>query len=101
MPEFRDSIDVDLSATTFTNTLPIRRLDLKEGESSEIAVVYVNVQSHRLDASVQRYTCLDRNPDGGLYRYEDEGVFEGFTADLPVDAGGIVLDYPVIFRRMS
>jgi uncharacterized protein len=92
---------VDLSATTFTNTLPIRRLDVKEGESSEIAVVYVNVQSHRLDASVQRYTCLERNPDGGLYRYEDEGVFEGFTADLPVDAGGLVLDYPGILRRIS
>src|SRR5262245_22107267 len=27
------AIDVDLSATPFTNTLPIRRLDLAEGES--------------------------------------------------------------------
>ena len=92
---------MDLSATTFTNTLPIRRLDLKEGESSEIAIVYVNVPSHRRDASVQRYTCPERNPDGGLYRYEDEGEFEGFTADLPVDAGGLVLDYPGILRRIS
>jgi uncharacterized protein len=101
LAELRGCIDVDLSATPFTNTLPIRRLDLKEGESSEIAVVYVSVPSLRRDASVQRYTCLERNPDGGLYRYEDEGVFEGFTADLPVDAGGLVLDYPGIFRRMS
>jgi hypothetical protein len=101
LPELRGCIDVDLSATPFTNTLPIRRLDLREGESSEIAVVYVNVPAMRLDVSSQRYTCLERTPGGGLYRYEDEGVFRGFTADLPVDENGLVLDYPGIFRRMS
>jgi hypothetical protein len=37
LPELRGCIDVDLSVTPFTNTLPIRRLDLREGESSEIA----------------------------------------------------------------
>jgi hypothetical protein len=101
LPELQGCIDVDLSVTPFTNTLPIRRLDLREGESSEIAVVYVNVPAMRLDVSSQRYTCLERTPGGGLYRYEDEGVFRGFTADLPVDENGLVLDYPGIFRRMS
>ena len=55
----------------------------------------------RLDVSRQRYTCLERDADGGLYRYEDRGTFRGFTADLPVDADGLVLDYPGIFRRLS
>jgi hypothetical protein len=32
--------------------------------------------------------------------YEDEGQFEGFVADLPVDADGLVLDYPGIFKRV-
>src|SRR5262245_33100529 len=32
-PDLDRAIDVDLSATPFTNTLPIRRLDLAEGES--------------------------------------------------------------------
>jgi hypothetical protein len=101
LPEIRGCIDVDLSVTPFTNTLPIRRLDLREGESSEIAVVYVNVPIMDLGTSRQRYTCLERSPGGGLYRYEDEGLFRGFTADLPVDGDGLVLDYPGIFRRMS
>jgi hypothetical protein len=92
---------VDLSATPFTNTLPIRRLSLREGESSEIGVVYVDVPVMRLDVSRQRYTCLERDADGGLYRYEDRGSFRGFAADLPVDADGLVLDYPGIFRRLS
>jgi uncharacterized protein len=101
IPELRGCTDVDLSATPFTNTLPIRRLDLGREGSSGIAVVYVDVPNLRLDASRQRYTCLERSAGGGLYRYEDEGSFRGFTADLPVDADGLVLDYPGIFRRMS
>ncbi len=96
LPELRGPIDVDLSATPFTNTLPIRRLGLGEGESSEISVVYVSVPSLRLETSRQRYTRLER----GLYRYEDEGKFRGFTADLPVDESGLVRDYPGVFRRM-
>jgi uncharacterized protein len=101
IPELKGCADVDLSATPFTNTLPIRRLDLKEVESSEIVAVYVDVPNMRLDTSRQRYTCLERNAEGGLYSYEDEGLFRGFTADLPVDADGLVLDYPGIFRRIS
>jgi hypothetical protein len=30
-----------------------------------------------------------------------QGHVPGFTADLPVDADGLVLDYPGIFRRIS
>jgi hypothetical protein len=101
LPELRGCIDVDLSATPFTNTLPIRRLGLAEGESSEIAVVYVNVPTMELGHSGQRYTRLERGAGGGLYRYEDEGLFRGFTADLLVDGDGLVLDYPGIFRRIS
>jgi hypothetical protein len=100
IPKLKGCTDVDLSVTPFTNTLPIRRLDLREGNSSEIVAVYVDVPDMRLDTSKQRYTCLERNAGGGLYRYEDEGLFRGFTADLPVDADGLVLDYPGIFRRL-
>src|SRR5829696_7350572 len=41
VPELDGCIDVDISATPFTNTLPIRRLGLKAGESEELAVTYV------------------------------------------------------------
>jgi uncharacterized protein len=99
--ELKGCLDVDLSGTPFTNTLPIRRLDLIEEESSEIVAVYVDVADMQLDTSRQRYTCLKRNAAGGLYRYEDAGVFRGFMADLPVDTNGLVLDYPGIFRRIS
>lgn len=91
-------IDVDITATPFTNTYPIRRLQLAQGVSAEISVVYVWVPSLEVTVERQRYTCLE--PDA-LYRFEslagDETVFQ---ADLPVDSDGIVVDYPDLFRRV-
>ena len=43
LPELQGCADVDISVTPFTNTLPIRRLQLAEGESAEIRVAYVHV----------------------------------------------------------
>lgn len=35
-------VDVDIAATPFTNTLPIRRLGFKNGQSEDIKVAYVH-----------------------------------------------------------
>ncbi len=45
------------------------------------------------------YTCREADADGGCYLYE--GPFRAFRAELPVDADGLVLDYPEIFRRIA
>ena len=100
VPVLDDCSDVDISVTPFTNTLPIRRLGLGPGESADLEVAYVDVPGMRVEPTRQRYTCLERGEYGGLYRYEDEGLFHGFTADLSVDADGLVLDYPGLFRRI-
>jgi uncharacterized protein len=87
-------VDVDISATPFTNTLPIRRLGLQPGEAREVAVAYVAVPALTPEPVRQRYTCLG----AGRYRYE--GLFQGYMGELPVDADGLVLDYPGAFRRV-
>ena len=92
-------IDVDLIFTPFTNTLPIRRLNLKPGEAREIAVVYVGLPGLKVSRFRQRYTCLSSGADGGIYRYES--VESGFTAELKVDGDGLVMDYPSIFVMHS
>jgi len=97
VPELDGCIDVDISATPFTNTLPIHRLGLKVGESEELAVTYVRVPELLVGAERQRYGCLEARTDGGLYRFE--ALPSGFTAELPVDAEGLVLDYSGLFRR--
>ncbi len=91
-------IDVDISATPFTNTLPIRRLGLSAGQSAELLVAYVAVPELVLKPVRQRYTCIELNEQGGLYKYE--GLASGFSAELQVDADGLVLDYPGIWRRV-
>lgn len=93
------AIDIDLSASPFTNTFPIRRLGLKKGGSAEIKVVYVAVPSLALSAVTQRYTNLGPGTDGKP-RWRYEGFPAGFSADITVDADGLVTDYPGLFRRL-
>ncbi len=97
----RGCLDVDIGITPATNALPIKRLDLRNGDSADIAVAYVPLPSQIAgdflpERAEQRYTCLLQ---GRRYRYE--GLFRSFSADLEVDEFGLVLDYPETFRRVS
>jgi hypothetical protein len=98
VPELKGCIDVDISVTPFTNTLPIRRLGLAPMESAELTVAYFEGTELQAWPEPQRYTCLEKSDGGGLYRYLS--LDGGFTADLPVDADGLVLDYPGLFKRV-
>ena len=98
VPLLDGCVDVDITATPLTNTLPIRRLALKRGESADIKVTYVTIPELRLAPDEQRYTCLETDAAGGSYRFEQRGT--GFTAVIRVDAEGLVEDYPGLFRRV-
>jgi hypothetical protein len=95
-PDLQGCIDVDIQATPLTNTLPIRRLDLETGESIDIRLCYITVPDLIASPANQRYTALEA---GSLYRFES--LESGFTADLPVDEDGFVLDYPGLFKRLG
>src|SRR5438132_7873131 len=43
LPALDGCIDIDITVTPFTNTLPIRRLSLTPGTSTEITVVYIEL----------------------------------------------------------
>lgn len=92
---------VDISATPFTNTLAIRQLGLKPGQSAAAVVAFILVPQMEVQPSRQRYTCLEINRQGAIYRYEDEGLFKGFVADLRVDPSGLVIEYPNLFKRVE
>lgn len=91
-------VDVDIMLTPLTNTLPIRRLALAPGESREINVVYVAAPELDVRPFAQRYTRLDDADGRQCYRYES--LVSGFTAVLPVDDDGFVIEYPAIWRRI-
>jgi len=46
----------------------------------------------------QRYTCLELNAHGGLYKYES--MESDFEAELPIDSDGLVIDYPGLFKSI-
>lgn len=92
LPALAGCIDVDFTASPFTNTLPIRRLGLQVGQSAQLRVVYILVPALDVRPATQTYTRLDATH----YRYES-GTFR---ADLPVDEDGLVLDYPGFWRRI-
>ena len=97
LPEFDGCIDIDLAGTPFTNTLPIRRLNLTRASGTvKLKMLYVPFDSFEPTVDGQHYTCIE---DGKLYRYQAED--RSFTADLPVDEDGLVIDYPTLFQRLS
>lgn len=101
IPSLSGCLDVDISSTPFTNTLPIRRLTLKPGLPITLSMVYIEVPLMQVTATEQRYTCLEITPGGGRYRYESlENGISVFTAELPVDGDGLVVDYPGLFKRV-
>jgi hypothetical protein len=95
LPSLNGAIDVDITATPFTNTLPIRRLGLEAGQSAEIVVAYIDVPSLTVTADPQRYTCLEPMR---RYRFESQGG--DFVREIEVDEHGLVVLYPGLFRRV-
>ena len=93
-PELDGAVDVDLPMTPFTNTLPIRRLDLRTGESADLHVVYIVMPAGRVTVDPQRYVCLEP-----LRRYRYESLDSDFVREIEVDADGLVTTYPDFFRR--
>jgi uncharacterized protein len=95
LPKLAGATDIDLSATPFTNTLPIRRLKLKAGQSAEIVTVYILAPALTMTTDPQRYTCLEP-----FKRYRYESIDSDFTREIEVDRRGMVVRYPGLFRRL-
>jgi hypothetical protein len=85
---------LDLSATLFTNTLPIRRFGLGSGQSrrSGSSTSAFPISRSRSTAGATR-----ASKPGRRYRYES--VDSDFTRGIEVDDDGLVVTYPGLFRR--
>jgi hypothetical protein len=96
LPRLKGAIDVDISATPFTNTLPIRRLNLQTSQSASFVAVYIQLPELRLDVDPQRYTCLETNK---LYRFES--LDGDFVRNIETADNGLVVTYPGLFQRIK
>ena len=95
VPEFDGCIDVDISVTPFTNSLPVNRLKLNISEHRQIKVLYINLPKEELHVMEQRYTRLSQ------FDYLYQNVQSNFEAKISIDNNGLVINYPGIFERMS
>jgi uncharacterized protein len=93
--EFNGCLDVDIPVTPFTNTLPINRLQLKENETKEVSVIYLDM----LAFDVRTVKQLYRKVSAHAYQYEN--IPKDFEAEIKVDDKGLVIDYPQLFQRSA
>ncbi len=94
LPAVRGCLDVDLSVTPATNTLPIRRLTLAEGAAAPVTTAWVRFPALAIEPLPQRYTRL--GPD--RYRYESD---TGFVTEIETDDLGLVTRYGGGWERMA
>ncbi|MBB6174647.1 hypothetical protein HNR23_004707 [Nocardiopsis mwathae] len=97
-PELEGCVDVDVASTPLTNTLPIRRLGLRPGESRDIAVAWIDIPDLRVRRVTQRYTRHQSAEGRGryVYRAPDHGSYE-----LTVDRDGLIVDYEGFAARVT
>ena len=93
--ELRGCFDIDLGVTPATNTLPIRRLELREGESAGLTAAWLRFPGLELGRLDQSYTRLAENK----YRYESRGG--AYRTALEVDKYGFVISYGDLWRRLE
>jgi hypothetical protein len=92
---FKGCIEIDIMLSPFTNTLPLKRLKLKPGESQRISVLYFDVLKFEVRRVEQIYTRLTED------QYKYENTENDFSALIKFDAFGLVISYPGLFEMTS
>jgi hypothetical protein len=88
-------IDIDLSFSPFTNSLPVHRINFSTAETREFSMLWVPTETLNPIPDGQRYTCIK---PGRCFRYE--ATDGSFKAEIEFDEFGLVQDYPGLFRRI-
>lgn len=90
--------DIDISVTPFTNTIPIRRMNLEKGESHKINVIYIDAINFMIRPVIQCYTYLSEK--NNVHKYLYENLSSGFTSEIYVDDNGFIIEYPELYKRV-
>jgi hypothetical protein len=99
LKSLKGCLDVDISTTPFTKSLPIRRLGLRKGQSAEVKVTYLDVPALKIRPVVQCYTCLQPlGAKGGRFSFDQGGGAD--VVEIAVDADGLVTEFPGAFQRV-
>ena len=91
--ELDEALDVDLSWTPATNTLPIRRLRLAPGDAAEVTAAHIAFPDTNIAALPQRYQRISED----RYRYSTGDL----SAELLVDEDGLVRSYQGVWETVA
>jgi hypothetical protein len=92
LPELRGCIDIDLSATPLTNSLPIWRTNWTDAPQ-RFRMAWIDLEALTVAPDQQIYTRIDAT------HFHYQAADGSFERTLEVDADGLVIDYPGLFER--
>jgi uncharacterized protein len=96
-PALDGCFDVDLEASSCTNTLPVHRLGLAVGQRADAPAAYVRALDADVERLEQRYVRIE--DDGTRRRFDYAAPVFDYRGLLAYDGSGLVLDYPGIAIR--
>jgi uncharacterized protein len=99
LPELAGARDIDIENSPLTNTMPILRHGLQRQGSGDFVMAFVTMPSLRVEASPQRYEHVRTTDSGSVVTYISRDG--DFTADLELDADGLLAFYPRLARRVE
>jgi hypothetical protein len=91
-PAVTGCVDLDLNFSPSTNLLPIRRLDLANGQEAQVRAAWLRFPSFALEPLEQVY----RHIEARTYEYESAGG--RFRTQLQVNEVGFVTEYPNVWQ---
>jgi hypothetical protein len=99
LPDLSKALDIDIENSPLTNTMPILRHGFDREGSGDFVMAFVTTPSLRVEASPQRYEHVSGTGDGSVVRYISRDG--DFTAELVIDAEGLLAFYPRLARRVE
>src|SRR3954447_10130013 len=99
LPDLSQARDIDIENSPLTNTMPILREGFQSGGTGDFVMAFVRMPSLRVEASPQRYEHVRTTEAASVVRYISRDG--DFTADLELDAEGLLVHYPRLARRVE
>jgi uncharacterized protein len=99
LPDLSGALDIDIQNSPLTNTMPILRHGFQREGAGDLLMAFVTTPSLRVEASPQRYEHVRTTETGSVVRYLSRGG--DFTAELQLDAEGLLIFYPRLARRVE
>lgn len=97
LTHLQGAVDIDLSCTPFTNSLPINRLTWELNRLVDLEMVYIDVFNGTSKKVAQNYKMIERNENQQIFNYRS-GTFQ---SNITVNKHGFVVDYPELFALRS